>query len=311
MSIKLMSRVWEKELTPGQQRVLLVLCDHANDQGTNCYPSIGYIAWKIGISNKTVTEMISQLEKLGAIQVKRTAGKSSRYRIRIDNLTDKQAFKGEKIEEEWPDDPPQNVMGAESDPPQNVMGLSENVGTPPTKGNGTPHKTTHEPSVNHQSNRELETSDTGSSSDDGYAGLDSLRSSYQKKKTKKSATPQPPAKAKDDRRVWAMVDSYFDARGLEGHRMPESQRHAAYNLFAELPLDFGAVAVYGCASYLASQQFWQEPGRLTAKAVCNAIFEWEQKGRPTAEAPRTGQAPALVFANRFQAISDNLKEHGL
>lgn len=92
MSIKLMSRVYEKDIDASLQRVLLVLCDYANDEGTNCYPSIDRIAWKLGANRKTVMRAIQRAEQLGAIGVHREHRHNNRYTIHLDALEDKQPF---------------------------------------------------------------------------------------------------------------------------------------------------------------------------------------------------------------------------
>ena len=105
MSIKLMAEVWSKDLSASQQRVLLVLCDHANDQGINCYPSTDYIGWKLGVRRSTVSNTITELEKMGAIQVRRDHRKVNHYRIRLDRIPTKAPFAKAIYEvEEWGDD---------------------------------------------------------------------------------------------------------------------------------------------------------------------------------------------------------------
>lgn len=91
MSITLMSRVYEKELDSHLQRVLIVLCDHANDDGL-AWPSIPLIAWKLGVSEKTARRGVIALESLGALTVDREKGKVNRYRVNLEALPDKPPF---------------------------------------------------------------------------------------------------------------------------------------------------------------------------------------------------------------------------
>lgn len=93
MSIRLMSQVWEKQLPPTDQRVLLVLCDFANDEGV-CWPSIDYIAWKLGVDRKTVMRAIERLEAAGVIRVERQHRRNNRYTIDLEKLPDKPPFEG-------------------------------------------------------------------------------------------------------------------------------------------------------------------------------------------------------------------------
>lgn len=88
MSIKLMTRVFDKEVDATTQRVLLVLCDHANDHG-HCWPSIPLIAWKLGVSERTVIRNIARLEEVGVVKVHRQTGSVNRYEIDLGVLPDK------------------------------------------------------------------------------------------------------------------------------------------------------------------------------------------------------------------------------
>lgn len=85
-----MGEVWRREVSGTEQQVLLVLCDHANDDGANCYPSVPLIAWKIGVSDRTVRRIIKELEQRGAISIGRQDGKANQYRIHLDALEAKQ-----------------------------------------------------------------------------------------------------------------------------------------------------------------------------------------------------------------------------
>lgn len=68
MSIKLMSRVWEKDLPQNQAFVLLALADHANDEGV-CHPSVLRVAWKTGYSRRAVQRIIRELEEAEIVTV--------------------------------------------------------------------------------------------------------------------------------------------------------------------------------------------------------------------------------------------------
>ena len=93
MSIKLTSRVYEKEIEASSQRVLLVLCDFASDDGTHCYPSIDYVAWKLGVNRKTVMRAVSAMEARGVLEVDRQHRHNNRYTIYLDRLPDKPPFR--------------------------------------------------------------------------------------------------------------------------------------------------------------------------------------------------------------------------
>ena len=54
MSIRLMSEVWGTKLPTVEKMVLLVIADHANDEGTEAWPPQATIATKATISVRTV-----------------------------------------------------------------------------------------------------------------------------------------------------------------------------------------------------------------------------------------------------------------
>jgi hypothetical protein len=67
MSGFVMGRVWTLELSKGQQTVLLALADHAHDDGTSVFPSIGYTAWKTGYQRRHVQRMFRELQEAGVL----------------------------------------------------------------------------------------------------------------------------------------------------------------------------------------------------------------------------------------------------
>lgn len=70
MSIKAMT--WAMQEAPvedaGPAHVLLVLADHANDDGTGAFPSVDTIAWKTRMGERTVQRHLRALEKQGLIR---------------------------------------------------------------------------------------------------------------------------------------------------------------------------------------------------------------------------------------------------
>lgn len=62
MSIKLMTAVWESDLPYNLKHVALAYADSAHDDGTSCYPSIAYIAWKTGYQPRSVQAVTRLLE---------------------------------------------------------------------------------------------------------------------------------------------------------------------------------------------------------------------------------------------------------
>ncbi len=80
MSIRLMTEAWKSNLPTGKKMVLLALCDSANDQG-ECYPSISTIAEKCTMSERSVFNHISELEKIGALVRNNRNGRSTVYQL--------------------------------------------------------------------------------------------------------------------------------------------------------------------------------------------------------------------------------------
>lgn len=91
MSIELMSQAYKKQLEARLQRVLLVLCDHADDRG-QCWPSVSYTAWKLGCDEKTVRRALLDLRDKGVITVKVRPGTSRLYTIHLEALKDKEPY---------------------------------------------------------------------------------------------------------------------------------------------------------------------------------------------------------------------------
>ena len=84
MSIKLMSAAWDIPLENGGDKFVLVsLSDQANDDGV-CWPSIKTIAGRCCMSERSVTNHIRNLEKLGLLSVESGGGRfSNRYKIEL------------------------------------------------------------------------------------------------------------------------------------------------------------------------------------------------------------------------------------
>ena len=50
--------VWDYVLTPEEQIVLLAFADHADHNGEHAWPSIPLLAWKTGLSERTIYRVI-------------------------------------------------------------------------------------------------------------------------------------------------------------------------------------------------------------------------------------------------------------
>lgn len=96
MSVKVMSLVWELDLPTSEKMVLLVIADHADDQGENAWPAVATIARKASLSDRQTQRMIKQLTNLGLISVEKQAGgrremrddrRPNRYTLHLDGVT--------------------------------------------------------------------------------------------------------------------------------------------------------------------------------------------------------------------------------
>lgn len=75
MSIKVMSWVWDNAPVEGTDLlVLLVLADHASDDGGNAWPSVARIAMKVRRTQRRVQQSLASLQKKGLINVETNAG---------------------------------------------------------------------------------------------------------------------------------------------------------------------------------------------------------------------------------------------
>lgn len=77
MSGLLMGMVWNYHITGNERDVLLAMADHAHDDGSSCYPSVPRLAWKIGISERTIQRIIA---KMVAGEVLELVGEASYHR---------------------------------------------------------------------------------------------------------------------------------------------------------------------------------------------------------------------------------------
>lgn len=109
MSIRVMTEVWKTNLPTTEKMVLLVIADHASDDGTNAWPSQATIAAKCSISVRTVQRSVNTLVRHGYIRLEKRAGGSvdcrddrrpNRYTIVLSRL------RGDKL-------PPRNSVANE------------------------------------------------------------------------------------------------------------------------------------------------------------------------------------------------------
>lgn len=158
MSIQLMTLVWRIEFpTQSQLLVALKLADHANDEGTNCYPSRSRIAELTQCSESTVKNALRAFREIGLLHVIEEGGKGPKsttkyaFHMRLVHSLHRGdciiVSDGEKLKLEWPDkgvefDP---LKGPEFDP------LEEKRGQPaPLRGQPAAVKGSKALTPNHQ-----------------------------------------------------------------------------------------------------------------------------------------------------------------
>lgn len=91
-----MSQVWEADLPTTEKMVLLIIADHADDEGRNAWPSIPTIARKASISDRHARRMVAELTAMGLLWVSKQAGgtkamrddrRPNLYAINVNGLT--------------------------------------------------------------------------------------------------------------------------------------------------------------------------------------------------------------------------------
>jgi hypothetical protein len=81
VSIRLMSIVWELDLSPSEKLVLLALADQASDEGRQCWPSVARIVQRCGLAERTVRQVLGALEDRGHLTRHHRDGNSTHYRV--------------------------------------------------------------------------------------------------------------------------------------------------------------------------------------------------------------------------------------
>jgi hypothetical protein len=96
LSNKLQALVWAHKMSHSQQTIMLALADSGHDDGTNIYPSFGYLSWKTEYSIRQVMRIVKELRKLGAVKriVRGNSHKrANEYRLDFSAFTAKEPWK--------------------------------------------------------------------------------------------------------------------------------------------------------------------------------------------------------------------------
>jgi hypothetical protein len=89
---------------------MLALADHGHDDGSHIHPSVSYLAWKTGYTDRQVQTILRRLEAKGLIEPVAYAtggrGKATEYQMHIERGVKKSPYvppKGEAITSPYPD----------------------------------------------------------------------------------------------------------------------------------------------------------------------------------------------------------------
>ena len=133
MSFELMALAWKVQVEKSADRiVLMALADKANDDGTNCFPSIETLCEMTALNRKTVFAVLSRLSERGLVTIsKRTKPYCNQYLLNVD---------------EWQKSSTKNGTTQKRNDPKTELRLSQKRDDSSTK-NGTRvvPKTVHEP----------------------------------------------------------------------------------------------------------------------------------------------------------------------
>jgi hypothetical protein len=74
MSVRVMAAIWELPLPPTEKLVLLVIADHADDNGENAYPGVARIAKRASITERHTRRILQELVREGWLSIDRQMG---------------------------------------------------------------------------------------------------------------------------------------------------------------------------------------------------------------------------------------------
>ena len=84
MSLPGIEWAWRIQVSPTQKLVALALADHANEE-CECWPSLGRIAQRTGLSKTAIKEAMNALERAQLVIRNRDSGRRTRYRLNLIN----------------------------------------------------------------------------------------------------------------------------------------------------------------------------------------------------------------------------------
>lgn len=93
MSHKLSSALWDLDIDGPEREVLAALCYYADDDGTNCYPGMPLLIWKLGKSESQTQRVLKRLEGRGVVTIVQRGlgrGNGSEYILDLSKINPKE-----------------------------------------------------------------------------------------------------------------------------------------------------------------------------------------------------------------------------
>lgn len=125
MSVELMGAVWKADLSRNQKNVLLAYADFADHEGGSVRPSVGYMAWKTGYSERAIQTITRELEEAGIMVLEAGGGgrdRTNRYRIDAEALPQRPSWQETRASRKGAEIAPFSENGAE------IAGLEDEKG---------------------------------------------------------------------------------------------------------------------------------------------------------------------------------------
>lgn len=94
MSVKVTTHLWHSELEGSALLIGLALADHANDGGDGIEAGRKYLAWKTGLSERTVSSFLADFRSRGWLEIMEqpAPGRATCYKLHYDRIPKKSRY---------------------------------------------------------------------------------------------------------------------------------------------------------------------------------------------------------------------------
>lgn len=94
MSVKVTTHIWHSDLNGSALLIALALADHANDVGDGIETGRRYLAWKTGLSERTVSSFLTEFRTNGWLEIKEqpAPGRATCYKLTFGLIPKKPAY---------------------------------------------------------------------------------------------------------------------------------------------------------------------------------------------------------------------------